>query len=54
MSGRYSQLELEQQFCFALYAACRAVTRTYRPLLADPKEARRLRYARHKGRLART
>lgn len=32
---RYSQLELEQQFCFALYAACRAVTRMYRPLLAD-------------------
>lgn len=28
-------MELEQQFCFALYAACRAVTRTYRPLLAD-------------------
>lgn len=28
-------MELEQQFCFALYAACHAVTRVYRPLLAD-------------------
>ena len=35
MSKRYPQLELEQQFCFALYAACHAVTRVYRPLLAD-------------------
>lgn len=35
VSERYPQFELEQQFCFALYAACHAVTRTYRPLLAD-------------------
>ncbi len=35
MSKRYPQLELDQQFCFALYAACHAVMRTYRPLLAD-------------------
>jgi len=35
VSTGYPQLELEQQFCFALYAACHAVTRVYRPLLAD-------------------
>ena len=34
MTKRYPQLELDQQFCFALYAACHAVMRTYRPLLA--------------------
>jgi len=32
---RYPQLELDQQFCFALYAACHSVMRTYRPLLAE-------------------
>lgn len=35
VSERYPQFELEQQFCFALYSACHAVTRTYRPLLAE-------------------
>ncbi len=31
----YPQLELDNQLCFALYAASRAVVRTYGPLLAD-------------------
>lgn len=31
----FPQLELDQQFCFALYTACHAVMRSYRPLLAD-------------------
>lgn len=31
----YRQLLLEEQACFALYAASRAVTDVYRPLLAD-------------------
>ena len=35
MSKRFRQLELDQQFCFALYAACHTVMRSYRPLLAD-------------------
>ncbi len=30
---RYPQLELDRQLCFALYAASRAVTRAYGPLL---------------------
>jgi DNA-binding MarR family transcriptional regulator len=34
MSG-YPQLELDRQLCFALYAASRAVVRTYGPLLED-------------------
>lgn len=35
MDTRHPQLDLDQQLCFALYAACHAVIRTYRPLLAD-------------------
>lgn len=35
MTVRYPQLDLDQQLCFALYAACHAMIRTYRPLLAD-------------------
>ncbi len=31
----YHQLRLDEQFCFALYTACHAVLRAYRPLLAD-------------------
>ena len=31
----YPQLELDNQLCFALYDASRAVIRTYGPLLAD-------------------
>jgi DNA-binding MarR family transcriptional regulator len=34
MAG-YPQLELDRQLCFALYAASRAMTRAYAPLLAD-------------------
>jgi DNA-binding MarR family transcriptional regulator len=34
MAG-YPQLELDRQLCFALYAASRAVARTYAPLLED-------------------
>lgn len=34
MSARYPQLALDQQLCFPLYAAARAVTRTYGELLA--------------------
>jgi DNA-binding MarR family transcriptional regulator len=34
MAG-YPQLELDRQLCFALYAASRAVVRTYAPLLED-------------------
>src|SRR6476646_8645176 len=30
---RYDQLALDRQLCFALYAASRAVTRAYGPLL---------------------
>ena len=33
MSKRYEQLALDRQLCFALYAASRAVVRTYGPLL---------------------
>ncbi len=32
---RFPQLELDNQLCFALYAASRAVVRTYGPLLAE-------------------
>ena len=32
---RHPQLELDEQLCFALYDAQRAVTRLYQPLLAD-------------------
>jgi DNA-binding MarR family transcriptional regulator len=32
---RYPQLELDEQLCFALYDAQRAVTRLYQPLLAE-------------------
>lgn len=35
MSGRYPQLALDQQLCFPLYAASRAMTRAYADLL-DP------------------
>lgn len=35
VSEQYPQLELDRQLCFALYAACHAVMRTYRPLLAE-------------------
>ena len=35
MGKPYSQLALDRQICFALYAASRAVTRAYAPLLAD-------------------
>jgi DNA-binding MarR family transcriptional regulator len=31
----YPQLQLDEQLCFALYDAQRAVTRLYQPLLAD-------------------
>ena len=34
MSARHAQLELDLQLCFPLYAASRAVTRAYAPLLA--------------------
>jgi MarR family transcriptional regulator, organic hydroperoxide resistance regulator len=34
MAG-YPQFELDRQLCFALYAASRAMTRAYGPLLAD-------------------
>ena len=34
MAG-YPQFELDHQLCFALYAASRAMTRAYGPLLAD-------------------
>jgi DNA-binding MarR family transcriptional regulator len=33
MSGRYPQLDLDEQICFPLYAATRAVVRAYGPLL---------------------
>lgn len=33
MTERYDQLRLDRQLCFALYAASRAVTRAYGPLL---------------------
>jgi MarR family transcriptional regulator, organic hydroperoxide resistance regulator len=33
--GGYPQFELDHQLCFALYAASRAMTRAYGPLLAD-------------------
>jgi DNA-binding MarR family transcriptional regulator len=32
---RYDQLRLDRQLCFALYAASRAVTRAYGPLLEE-------------------
>ena len=35
MADRYPQLELDNQLCFALYAASRAVVRAYGPLLAE-------------------
>lgn len=35
VTERYSQLELDRQLCFPLYAAARAVVRAYAPLLAD-------------------
>lgn len=35
MSRRYSQLDLDVQICFPLYAATRAVTRAYAQLLGD-------------------
>lgn len=35
MAGRVPQLELDNQLCFALYAASRAVIRSYAPLLAE-------------------
>ena len=34
MAARHTQLELDLQLCFPLYAASRAVTRAYAPLLA--------------------
>ena len=34
MAARHAQLELDLQLCFPLYAASRAVTRAYGPLLA--------------------
>jgi DNA-binding MarR family transcriptional regulator len=33
--ARHAQLELDLQLCFPLYAASRAVTRAYAPLLAE-------------------
>src|SRR5438876_12168162 len=35
MAKKYTQLELDRQLCFALYAASRAVTRAYGPLLVE-------------------
>lgn len=35
MAQEYPQLELENQLCFALYSASRAVVRAYGPLLAE-------------------
>jgi MarR family transcriptional regulator, organic hydroperoxide resistance regulator len=35
VSDRLPQLELDNQLCFALYSASRAVTRSYGPLLAE-------------------
>lgn len=35
MTERFDQLRLDRQLCFALYAASRAVTRAYGPLLED-------------------
>ncbi len=35
MATRHPQLQLDEQLCFALYDAQRAVTRLYQPLLAD-------------------
>ena len=35
MARGYEQLQLDQQLCFALYSASRAVVRAYRPLLDD-------------------
>lgn len=35
MADRLPQLELDNQLCFALYSASRAVTRSYGPVLAD-------------------
>ena len=35
MADGYPQLELDNQLCFALYSASRAVVRAYGPLLAD-------------------
>ena len=35
MAKRYQQLELDRQLCFALYAASRAVVRSYGPLLDE-------------------
>lgn len=35
MAPQYPQLELDNQLCFALYSASRAVVRAYGPLLAE-------------------
>ena len=35
MGAAYSQLDLEAQLCFPLYAATRALTKAYGPLLED-------------------
>jgi len=35
VTERYDQLRLDRQLCFALYAASRAVTRAYGPLLEE-------------------
>jgi DNA-binding MarR family transcriptional regulator len=35
VTERYDQLRLDRQLCFALYAASRAVTRSYGPLLEE-------------------
>jgi DNA-binding MarR family transcriptional regulator len=35
VAGRYPQLELDRQLCFALYDASRSVVRAYGPLLGE-------------------
>ena len=32
-AGEFNQLALDQQFCFALYSASHAMTKTYKPML---------------------
>ena len=48
VTERYDQLRLDRQLCFALYAASRAVTRAYGPLL----EASGLTYPQYVAMLA--